>query len=200
MKTGQIGHNPAQFASQTHQTQKPGTGDISQVINAVANPIDTFTPSLQNRPGIAGAQNPQAIQSLWRETNHQADAIRRLVRNMIGQTDATGQGFWAARAQGGFSLSEADRLEAERMVSDDGFFGASQTTDRIMGFAKALVGEGASESQIEAMRAAVQEGFDQVARMFGGFDNLPEVTRNTHAAIMQSFDDWLGIGQKTTET
>jgi hypothetical protein len=81
------------------------------------------------------------------------------------------------------------------MISEDGFFGVKQTTARIMDFAKALVGEGASEKQIENMRAAVQKGFDEVARMFGGFDNLPEVTKQTHAAIMQAFDDWKAGGQ-----
>ncbi|MDR2590019.1 MAG: hypothetical protein LBC71_03405, partial [Oscillospiraceae bacterium] len=100
-----------------------------------------------------------------------------------------GQGFWAKRASN-IKLSEADRAQAQELVSDKGFFGVEQTTNRIMDFAKALVGSGAGDAQIENMRKAVQKGFDDVARMFGGFDKLPSVTKDTHAAIMKAFDDW----------
>jgi len=48
------------------------------------------------------------------------------------------------------------------------------------------------------MRAAVQKGFDEVARMFGGFDKLPQVTKDTHAAIMNAFDEWKAGGATAT--
>ena len=44
------------------------------------------------------------------------------------------------------------------------------------------------------MRSAVQKGFDEVAKMFGGFDKLPDVTKDTYNAIMQAFDNWLTAG------
>jgi len=194
-----VQNSPAQAQSGSNQanntTQNPSA-------NPNTNPVDTFTPSMQQPSGrtLRGVSDPQAIRSMISETNHHGEAIRRLVRSLIGSTDATGQGFWAARADGiHLQLSEAERAEAAQMVSEDGFFGVQQTTDRIMGFARALVGEGASESQIEAMRNAVQAGFDQVSQMFGGFNNLPEVTRDTHASIMRAFDDWAAGGQ-TTQT
>jgi len=149
-----------------------------------SNPVDTYTPS------VKGAADPAAIDRLWKETNHAADVIRKMVASMLGKNDASGQGFWAIRAGGNYKLSEADRVQAQQMVSEDGFFGVKQTTDRIMSFAKALVGEGASDEKIENMRAAVQKGFDEVSRMFGGFDKLPDVTKNTYESIMKAFDDW----------
>ena len=147
-------------------------------------PIDTFTKSLES------VANPSEVKRLWAETDHMAQAIRTLVSSALGSANGTGQGFWANRASN-FKLSEADRAKAQELISEDGFFGVKQTTDRIMGFAKALVGEGASEKQIEAMRAAVQKGFDEVAKMFGGFDKLPQVSKDTYDAIMKAFDAWL---------
>jgi len=136
-------------------------------------------------PGnVNRAANPSAVRRLWNETNHAGEALITLIRSMLD-----GQGNWASVA-GGTNVSGADRLQAQQMISEDGFFGVRQTTDRIMNFAKAMIGEDASEEQIESMRAAVQKGFDQVAQMFGGFNNLPQVSRDTHAAIMQAFDDW----------
>ena len=184
MKTGNIGGtNPYSNYQQTQNAGKKNTPPAADLFKA---PVDTFTPSnkMFNR-----AADPTAARQLWSETNHAIDAVRKLFASALGTADASGQGFWAMRS-GNLKLSEADRAQAQQLVSEDGFFGVKQTTDRLVGFAKAMAGEGASEAQIEKMRAAVQKGFDEVARMFGGFDKLPQVTKDTHAAVMAAFDSW----------
>jgi len=187
MKTGNIGGtNPYSNFQPKVNTAKNHTNNTNDIFKA---PIDTFTPS----QFVKGAADPAKLDQLWRDTNHAGDAVRKLIASALGKDDASGQGFWAVRAKG-IKLSEADRAQAQQLISEDGFFGVKQTTDRIMGFAKAMVGEGASDAQIEKMRAAVQKGFDEVARMFGGFDKLPDVTKQTHEAIMKAFDDWKSGG------
>ena len=187
MKTGGIGNTQNPYSNYQNtvptgkETGKPA-GDFFK------NPVDSYTPT------VKGAADPAAIDRLWKSTNYAADAIRKLVSSALGKDDAAGQGFWANRSVN-LKLSEADRAKAQEMVSEDGFFGVKQTTARIMDFAKALVGEGASEKQIDSMRAAVQKGFDEVAKMFGGFDKLPDVTKKTYEAIMRAFDDWKGGGE-----
>ena len=190
MKAGIIGNSHASF-NQHQNVPKPDKIGGKPKWDPYENPIDRYTPTLE------GTANPSAIRDLWNETNHAAQAIRKLVASMLGNGDASGQGFWAVRAGGTLQLSEADRAQAQQMVSEDGFFGVRQTTDRIMGFAKALVGEDASDEQIENMRAAVQKGFDIVARMFGGFDKLPQVTKDTYEAIMKAFDEWKAGGSES---
>ena len=183
MKTGNVGGtNPYSNFQNTVNTGKNKSTPANDIFKS---PVDTFTPSKH----IQGAADPAKLDQLWRDTNHAGDAVRKLIASALGKDDASGQGFWATRAKG-IKLSEADRAQAQQLISEDGFFGVKQTTSRIMDFAKAMVGEGASEAQIEKMRAAVQKGFDEVARMFGGFDKLPDVTKETHKAIMQAFDDW----------
>ena len=190
MKTGNITHAQNLY-NQFQNTVKPGNNKAAD--DLFKNPVDRYTPSVE------GAADPAAIDRLWKETNYAADAIRKLVASMLGKDDASGQGFWANRAKGGFKLSEADRAQAQEMVGEDGFFGVKKTTARIMDFAKALVGENASEKDIENMRAAVQKGFDEVARLFGGFDKLPDVTKQTYDAIMKAFDDWKAGGSAEAE-
>ncbi|MCL2222765.1 MAG: hypothetical protein FWC20_10595 [Oscillospiraceae bacterium] len=212
-------------AAQTPAAQTPVAPPAD---NSHAAPQDTYTPSAAaaastpaastpaastpatSTPAASSSANqnvrgrpadPASIRNLMRETNHQVDAVRRLLSSALGRTDPTGQGWWAQRAEN-LQLNDAERAEAQALVAEDGFFGVSQTTDRIMDFAMAMVGQNASPDQIEEMRSAVQRGFDDVARMFGGFDNLPQVTRDTHAAIMAQFDDWAasaGGSATTTE-
>ena len=212
MKTGNVGNVQNNYYNQPQNVIKGGKDDEKTAGNLFENPVDSYV------RGVEGAADPAALENLWNQFDQVADAVRKLVASMLGKNDATGQAFWAVRARGGFkfneidmphgdfksgetekthggfNLSEADRAQAQELISEDGFFGVKQTTERIMGFAKALVGEDAGEPQIENMRSAVQKGFDEVARLFGGFDKLPDVSKDTYDAIMQAFDEWLNGG------
>jgi len=169
-------------------------------INNNVNTSSSAPASSANNSAVRGRPaDPAAIRNLINSTNHQVDAVRRLISSALGRTEPTGQAFWAQRAEN-LQLNDAERAEAQALVAEDGFFGVSQTTDRIMDFARAMVGSNASPEQIEEMRSAVQRGFDDVARMFGGFDNLPQVTRDTHASIMSQFDDWAASAGGATNT
>ena len=196
MKTGNIGNLPSQY-TQFQNVPKVGKPNGKPENQPYFNAVDTYTPAAldPNRPAIKGAADPATIDRLWAETNHVAEAVRKLVQSMLGKDDASGQGYWTVRGSGKYHISEAERAQAQELISEDGFFGVKQTTARIMDFAKALVGEGASDEQIEKMRAAVQKGFDEVARMFGGFDKLPDVSKQTYDAIMKAFDEWLAGGE-----
>ncbi|MCL2078649.1 MAG: hypothetical protein FWH17_02265 [Oscillospiraceae bacterium] len=182
MKTGNIGSTPNPYADFQNASKTNKAFETPQP-EVFKPPVDTYTPS------VKGAADPTKINSLWKELNHQGDAVRKLITSALGIEDAQGQGFWALRAKN-VKLSDADRAQAASLVAEDGYFGAKQTTDRLIGFAKALVGEGASDAQIETMRKAVQKGFDEVAKMFGGFDKLPQVTKDTYEATMSAFDSW----------
>ncbi|MDR2570740.1 MAG: hypothetical protein LBD23_10670 [Oscillospiraceae bacterium] len=186
MKTGNIGGtNPY---SNYQNAVKSGKNHKQAANEMWKPPIDTFTPSEALK---GAAADPAKLDQLWRDTNHAGDAVRKLLASALGKEDASGQGFWAARSAN-IKLSEADRAQAQQLISEDGFFGIKKTTERIMDFAKALIGEGASETQIDRMRDAVKKGFDEVARLFGGFDKLPEITKQTYEAIMKAFDEWKG--------
>jgi len=193
MKTGSINHAHNLY-NQYRPPAVPGKGEEKNTLNDLWNPIDKYVPTI-----VEGTADPVTIEKLWNDMNHMAESIRKLVSSMIGKNDASGQGFWATKVRSGQKLSEADRAYAQELIGEDGFFGVKQTTQRIMDFAKALVGEGASSERIELMRDAVQKGFDEVARMFGGFDKFPDVTKQTYEAIMKAFDEWLAGSEGKTE-
>lgn len=188
MKTEGIGiTNPYANNKVPSPPAKPGKVFDTTAADIFKAPVDTYTPSVQ------GAANPEKVEELWKETNHMGDAIRQLIESAIGVKSPNGQGFWAKRAQN-IKLSEADRAKAQELISEDGYFGVKKTSERLIEFAKALVGENASEKDIELMRNSVQKGFDEVAKMFGGFDKLPQVTKDTYEAVMKQFDEWAGKG------
>ena len=197
MNAGNIGNikNAHNQYQQFQNNVKPGKGFPEANGNSFTHTVDTYTPS---EKALEAAADPAAVSKLWKDFDYVADAVRKLVASALGKDDASGQGFWGVRAGGSLKLSEADRAQAQELIGEDGYFGVKQTTARIMDFAKALVGENASDDKIELMRDAVQKGFDEVSRLFGGFDNLPDVTKQTYDAIMKAFDEWLSGGAEET--
>ena len=129
-------------------------------------------------------------------------SMRNMVEGMLTGVHGSqhgGQTFWAMAANSGnfsFRVDEETQARAKELIGEDGYFGVQKTMERIMDFAKALAGSNPDEKTIEKLRDGVQKGFHSVAKLFGGFDKLPEVTRNTYDAVMKAFDDWkveLGI-------
>jgi len=159
--------------------------------------LDKTVKSSRNAPpGIKHAADPNEIQRLWDEAQSATESLRNIVAQMLGVRvgkAGMGQGYWAVRANPDqFNLKFDPEIvaEAQEMIGEDGYYGVKQTTARIVDFAKAMGGKNASADQIENLRKGVQEGFDAVAKIFGGFDNLPEVTKETYEAVMKAFDDW----------
>jgi hypothetical protein len=157
---------------------------------------DVYTSGPSASGGVY-SKGSASVQKLWGMAEARYASMRGAVESLIGGTSGyNGQAFWAMasdpKSYENFEVDEATRAKAQELISEDGYFGVKKTTDRIMEFAKALAGAGASEETIENLRSAAQAGFDYVADLFGGFDNLPEVTKQTYDAVMKAFDEWVG--------
>ncbi len=92
---------------------------------------------------------------------------------------------------GTLEVSQEDIDKAKELTSEDGYYGVKQTSERILGFAKAL--SGGDVEKAEELRDAVTQAFEEVADMWGGMENAPQLTKDTYDAVMQGFDEWVGI-------
>jgi hypothetical protein len=80
--------------------------------------------------------------------------------------------------------------KAKADIAEDGEMGVRKVAERILNFAK--FGIGNDPAKIETFRAAIQKGFDQAQGMLGG--KLPEISQQTHKAIMDELDRWVANG------
>ncbi len=95
---------------------------------------------------------------------------------------------------GGFSLSsigyegkpitELSPDEAKELVSDEGFFGVSKTSERVSSFVINLAGDDVEGLQ-EARKGIVQ-GFEEAEKMWGG--ELPEISYETQEKTLDIID------------
>lgn len=111
----------------------------------------------------------------------------------IGQADD----MWKFLASGDYTVTPEVKAQAQADIAEDGYWGVEQTSDRIIEFAKALVGD--DPEKAESMREAFKKGFEEATKSWGS--ELPEISQKTYDAVMEKFDEWAGITDtETTDT
>ncbi len=91
----------------------------------------------------------------------------------------------------------ADVQQAKKDVAEGGYWSASETSSRLVDFAKALSGSDPAKAQ--ELKDAFVSGFRKVEEMFGGKGSLPALSYDTYDMTMKKFDEWIGGADKETE-
>ncbi len=93
----------------------------------------------------------------------------------------------------GKPITELTPDEAKELVSDNGFFGIDQTSQRVSGFVISLAGDNVEALQ-EARRGVVK-GFEEAEKMWGG--ELPEISYKTQEQTLKIIDEKISELLKT---
>ena len=121
------------------------------------------------------------------------DTVRKALSQQGAKIGESDEDFWKFIASGNYTVDADTKAAAQEAISENGYWGVKQTSERLVNFAKALVG--GDPSRVEEMRAAFQKGFDAATKTWGGA--LPDITKDTYDATMKLFDDWAKEGNST---
>ena len=94
--------------------------------------------------------------------------------------------MWKKLANGELTADADTIAQAKEDISDNGYWGVSQTSDRIYDFAMAL--SGGDEEKMQKMKEAVEKGFKEATKSWG--KDLPDISSRTYDAVMKKFDDF----------
>ncbi len=173
--------------------------DINSVSNSIystdaykatAKTTEKQTDKKTNDTGVVyeKSSNIDASLLIKQSTDAIDSRFSEMVRNMIseqrGAIDKYNQTITDI-LNGKKSVKEAAE-EAAKEISEDGYWGVKQTSDRIFSFAKALTG--GDSSKMPAMLNAFKQGYEEAAKAFGG--ELPEICRQTYDAVVKAFEDY----------
>ena len=86
----------------------------------------------------------------------------------------------------GLKVDAKTRAQAQADISEDGYYGVKQTSQRIFDFAMAL--SGGDPDKMEKMRSAFEKGFKLATKSWG--DKLPDICHQTYDAVQSLFDDY----------
>lgn len=127
------------------------------------------------------------VNKLKADADARTSQLRSIVEQMMGkQTNAYGKAndIWKFLAEGKYTVDPATKLQAQKDIAEDGYWGVNQTSDRIISFANALTG--GDPKKIEEMRSAFQKGYKQAEKTWGG--SLPDISKKTYDSVMEKFD------------
>ncbi len=156
-----------------------------------------------NMPNVNASQNSGAIKTNFTEKISKDEAmeireqITRNANEMMFQSTTIQAGitsdkddyenfqsFLSDIGYEGKPIAELSQEEASALVSEDGFFGITQTSERIANFV--INGSGGDEDLMRAGREGMLQGFREAEAMWGG--ELPEISQKTMQAAIEMVD------------
>ena len=140
---------------------------------------------------MSDSERAALVKSLKDDLNNQMSRFTNMmVQNFqkqgINASMANGDDFWKMMASGNYTVDAKTKAEAQEAISEDGFWGVKNTSQRIFDFAAAMAGD--DSEKMKKFQAAVEKGFSQAEDAWGG--SLPSICGETHEAVNKLFDDY----------
>lgn len=140
------------------------------------------------------------VQQLKAAEEQQRNNLISIVQKTLqGQVGAYGTAkeddFWRQLAGGKFTVDAATKAQAQKDISEDGYYGVKQTSQRLFDFASALAGD--DVDKMKEMQKAMEKGFKQATKTWGR--ELPFICKETMNAANKLFEDYYSSKEKGTE-
>lgn len=131
--------------------------------------------------------NTALVEKMKADVEQRQQQLTNIVQQMMGKQSTTygdANNIWQFLASGNYTVDADTQAKAQEDISENGYWGVSQTSSRILDFATALTG--GDPSKIEDMRDAFKKGYAQAEKTWGG--KLPDISEKTYKAVMDGFD------------
>ncbi|MEZ3485503.1 MAG: hypothetical protein K1W22_02605 [Lachnospiraceae bacterium] len=161
-KTSQTNKDRVEFSRDTRVTGKMSDSERAALVNSLKADLDN---------------------QMTRFTNMMTQMFQK--QGITGMT-AGSDDMWRMIASGNFTVDAQTKADAQQAISEDGYWGVKQTSQRIFDFAYALAGD--DPAKMKEMQAAVEKGFEQATKSWGR--ELPSIAQETHSAIGDLFDSY----------
>ena len=113
--------------------------------------------------------------------------VQKTLQGQVGAYGkATGNNMWQQLAGGNVKVDAATRAQAQKDISEDGYYGVKQTSQRLFDFASALAGD--DVDKMKEMQNAMEKGFKQATKTWGR--ELPAICKETMNAANKLFEDY----------
>lgn len=129
-------------------------------------------------------RDEETIDKIKAEVDQINSNLRSLVEKLLKEQGMT---FKDLKADGpDIEINEETRIEAQKSIDEGGELSIENVSDRMVNFAKAI--SGGDQSKISILRDAIQKGFEEAEKAFGG--ELPEISHKTLERAMEKLDLW----------
>ncbi len=160
--------------------------DSAEKSSASANQGVVYEPSQQAKESDTSKTSDYsaAIKKMKLEQASKNQQLEQLVTQMLGKQ--AGKFTTLADMFKNMEVDEETRAQAEKDISEDGYWGVEQTSDRLVDMAKAL--SGGDPTKADELMSAIQKGYDQATKAWG--DKLPDICQKTIDAANDKLTKW----------
>ena len=174
-------------ASNAAQKTEEVTSDKNTTTTETSKTENSDTAAVYDKSKLSADDRKAIVAQLKADQEKRQSQLTDLVHSMMSkQTNTFGKAnnIWQFLAKGDFTVDAATKKKAQEDISEDGYWGVKQTSDRIVQFATALAGN--DSKQLEKMRDAFLKGYEKAEKTWGG--KLPDISKRTYDAVLEKFD------------
>ena len=170
--------------------KKDSAGTEKDAVYEKATQESTKTPYSINK--MSKEDRAALVKQLKADQESRQNSLTNLVSQMLGKQAgmygiANGDdSIWKIFANGNFTVDAATKAQAQEDISDDGYWGVKQTSQRLFDFASALAGD--DEDKMRQMQSAMEKGFKQATSAWGR--DLPDISNQTLDAANKLFEEY----------
>lgn len=185
---GSVNSYYTQNTSTASSTAKAAEAKTSEDKAAVYEAGDTTTKKTYKR-------DSETINRLLQEAEQRKQQMKDLVERTLGkQSDIFTYAAFNKFQTGEATLSVEEIEQAKEDISEDGYWGVEQTSERLYSFAYALAG--GDPDKADDMMSAIEKGYEQATKSWG--NELPEICKNTLEATREKINAWKTANSGTT--
>lgn len=182
------------YSNKTTHTSKKETTNAEKTIDKTSNKVENDTAviyekSTETQDKQKTLPNKAIIAQMKADTNQRTNQLYSLVQKMFkkqGITYNNSTEMFDILRNGKFTADPDTIEQAKKDISEDGYWGVKQTSDRLVSFAQALSGN--NPEQADKMIAAVKKGFEQATKTWGG--KLPDICQQTLDTTIEKLEKW----------
>ena len=129
------------------------------------------------------------VEKLKADADQRVSQLKSLVEQIIlkqGNKASDANNIWSFLAKGDFTVDEKTANQAKQEISEDGYWGVKQTSQRIFDMAVAL--SGGTKEGMDKMLDAFKKGFDMAGKTWGR--KLPDISYKTYDAVINKFEEY----------
>ena len=132
-------------------------------------------------------KDSETINRLLQDAEQRKQQLKDLVERTLGkQSEIFTFANFNKFVTGEATLTAEEIAQAKEDVSEDGYWGVEQTSERLYSFAYALAG--GDPSKADDMMAAIEKGYEQATKTWG--NELPEISKQTLEATREKIEAW----------
>lgn len=144
-------------------------------------------------------QRASLVEKLKEDQAARQQSLVELAQSMITKQShtfviASEDDVWKFLASGDYTVDAETKAKAQEDISEDGYYGVKQTSQRLFDFACALAGD--DVDKMKEMQAAIEKGYKKAEKTWG--KELPEICQQTLDATNKMFDDYYASKENTT--